>query len=406
MNALKVLKKVCVIIGSVLLGLILAAVIFVFLLWHNEIGTVSSMKMLVDRNDAHKDGAVYVMHVKGDYYFDDFIEQGGVKNDTELLSFVTNHITKGLIKMKIKDPNIGCSSFTAVAENGDKIFGRNYDFAKTNTCIVFTKGSKKKHATISTVDLQYIGQPVDSNVETLMQKITCLAAPYAPLDGINDAGVSCGIYMTYQGDKTVATNQCDSLKKDITSTTMLRMILDYADNVDDAVKIAQKYNLHDSANTSFHYMVADASGRSAILEWVNGNDKTDNDGTARKLVVTYNDKDDYIGPNEAAADYQWLTNFIIQPGYYDESPLSEKKGFDRYEKLYEDLSKTNGKVRDEAAAMEILNDVSRRDWDLQGDNNGVTVHSCVFNLTKKTLMWVPNEHYGEEGYTFNFGFGK
>ena len=32
--------------------------------------------------------------------------------------------------------------------------------------------------------------------------------------------------------------------------------------------LAQQYDLHDSASSCFHYMVADSTGRSAILEWV------------------------------------------------------------------------------------------------------------------------------------------
>ena len=32
-------------------------------------------------------------------------------------------------------------------------------------------------------------------------------APFVPLDGVNDAGVSCGIYMSYQGSETVAGRQ-------------------------------------------------------------------------------------------------------------------------------------------------------------------------------------------------------
>ena len=122
-----------------------------------------------------------------------------------------------------------------------------------------------------------------------MDKIVCLAAPYAPLDGVNDAGVSCGIYMTYQGgDETVATDQ-NTDKPDFTSTTLLRLILDYADNVEEAVEIASSYDLHDSANTSYHYMVADSTGKSAILEWTNGTDLTDNDGSQRTLKVIYNE---------------------------------------------------------------------------------------------------------------------
>lgn len=395
------MKKVLKISLVVLLAAVLILATTVFAIWHNELFTLSSMEMIRDRNDAHLDGAVYKMNVSGGFYLDDFVEQGGVKSDKELIDFITSKITKGLIKMEISDPEIGCSAFTAVTEEGDRIFGRNYDFSKTNTCVVFTKANGDRHATISTVDLQFLGIDVDKNVEGLMDKITCLAAPYAPLDGINDAGVSCGIFMSYQGGKeTVATNQ-DTEKPDFTSTTLLRLILDYADDVDEAVEIAQSYDLHDSAKTSYHYMIADASGRSVILEWAAGTDLTDNDGAARELKVIYNDNDAHIGTAEAQCDYQWITNFILQPDYYETN--EEKKGFDRYERIGEELKETDGVVADEKAAMGILAIVGRRTWN-NDDKNSCTVHSAVYNLTDKTVMWVPNENYTDQSAIFEFSF--
>ena len=167
--------------------------------------------------------------------------------------------------------------------------------------------------------------------------------------------------------------------------------------------IASSYDMHDSALTSYHYMVADASGRSAILEWVAGTDATDNDGSKRELKVTYNDADTHIGAMEAQSDYQVITNFIIQPGYYDDSPAEDKKGYDRYLRIYEELDKTNGIVRDEQAAMDILQIVGRRDWN-NDDGNGGTVHSAVYNLTKRTVMWVPNEHFDDPSAIFTFSF--
>ena len=129
----------------------------------------------------------------------------------------------------------------------DRIFARNYDFARTNTALVFTDPGNGRHKSFSTVDLQFLGMDPAQDVEGLMNKITCLAAPFAPLDGVNDAGVSCGIYMTYQGgEATVATDQ-NTDKPDFTSTTLLRLILDYADSVEEAVEIARSYDLHDSA---------------------------------------------------------------------------------------------------------------------------------------------------------------
>lgn len=398
------MKKVMVRILTVLAALVLLLAGTVYALWHNELATLTSMTLLRDRNDAHLDGAVYSMHVSGGFYLEDFIAQGGVKNDAELISFVTEKITKGLLNISISNPEIGCSSFTARTPEGDVLFGRNYDFSKTNTCLVFTDARKDRHATISTVDLQFLGMDVNQNVDGLMNRVTCLAAPYAPLDGINDAGVSCGIYMTYQGgEKTVATNQ-NSDKPDFTSSTLLRLILDYADDVEEAVEIAKAYDLHDSAMTSYHYMVADASGRSAILEWVGTTDAADNDGSQRELVVTYNDDDAHIGTMEGTTDYQVITNFIIQPGYYADSP-TEKRGADRYERIYGELNTTDGVVENEAAAMEILRIVGRRTWN-NDDGNGCTVHSAVYNLTDKTVMWVPNENYDDPEAVFVFGFDQ
>lgn len=391
-------QKVTLIVLGILLALVLTLSIVLYCVWGDEIATLTSIRMLRDRNDGHLDGAVYLMEVKGGFYLDEFVAQGGASSDAELIAFVTEHITKGLIDLGISESEVACASFTATTQEGDALFGRNYDFAKTNVCIVITEANEGRHASISTVDLQFLGIDTESNLNGLMDQITCLAAPYAPLDGVNDAGVSCGIYMTYQGGETVATDQ-DTQKPDLTSTTLLRLILDYADDVDEAVEIARRYDLHDSANTSYHYMVADASGRSVILEWVAATDLTDNDGSARELRVIYSDNDAHIGEAEGSSDYQWVTNFILQPGYYERD--SEKKGLDRYEHIYSLLSRTDGIVANEEDAMEILASVGRRTWN-NDDGNGCTVHSVVYNLTDKTAYWVSNENFDDDSAIFRF----
>lgn len=400
---MKQLKKILLWIVSIVAVLAVVLGIAVFALWHNEIATVASFQQVRTRNDDHLDGSVYTMEVKGGFYLDDFIAQGGAKSDAELIDFITGKITKGLLKMEISESEIACSAFTAQTPEGDRLFGRNYDLSKTNTCIVFTEAAEGRHATISTVDLQFLGMDVDQDVEGLMNKVTCLAAPYAPLDGVNDAGVSCGIFMSYQGEETIVPTDLNTDKPDITSTTLLRLILDYPDNVEEAVEIASTYDLHDSAATSYHYMVADATGASVILEWVNGTDATDLDGSARQLVVTYNDDDAHIGEAEGQSDYQWITNFIIQPDYYDDP--ADQKGLDRYQKLYEQLSQTDGIVADEEAAMEILASVGRRNWS-NDDKNTCTVHSAVYNLTDKSVLWVSNENYQDETAIFRFSLEK
>lgn len=387
-------------IACALAALVIALAVAVFALWHNELTTLASFQKLSDRDEAHRDGAVYQINFSGDYSFDEFLSQGGASNDAELISFVTRSITKGIIPMHIKTSSIACSAFTADTQSGGRVFGRNYDFSATNTAIVYTDPGEGRHASYSTIDLSFLGLDADKDVETIGQKFLTLAAPYVPLDGINDAGVACGIFMSYQGEGKGTPTDTQTDRPDITSTTLLRLILDYADSVEDAVALAQQYDLHDSASSCFHYMVADSTGRSAILEWVGTDADHDADGAQRQLNVLWNDTDALSD----SADWQVVTNFIKTPGYYD-GTSAEMKGLDRYEHLTAALRETDGIVADKDAAMDLLASVGRRTWN-NDDSNSNTVHSVVYDLTDKSVLWVGNEHYGEEAYTFEFQLGR
>ena len=384
-------------IACALAALVIALAVAVFALWHNELTTLASFQKLSDRDEAHRDGAVYQINFSGDYFFDEFLSQGGASNDAELISFITRSITKGIIPMHIKTSSIACSAFTADTQSGDRVFGRNYDFSATNTAIVYTDPGEGRHASYSTIDLSFLGLDADKDVETIGQKFLTLAAPYVPLDGINDAGVACGIFMSYQGEGKGTPTDTQTDRPDITSTTLLRLILDYADSVEDAVALAQQYDLHDSASSCFHYMVADSTGRS---EWVGTDADHDVDGAQRQLNVLWNDTDALSD----SADWQVVTNFIKTPGYYD-GTSAEMKGLDRYEHLAAALRETDGIVADRDAAMDLLASVGRRTWN-NDDSNSNTVHSVVYDLTDKSVLWVGNEHYGEEAYTFEFQLGR
>ena len=404
----KVSKIICIILSSILALVLITAVVFT-IIFRNEISAISSIKVLKPRVENSLQCGIYEMSFNGDYYFDDYLAQGGAKNDRELLDFIMNKMTKGLLKLKIKTSKIGCSSFTARKPNGEHLFARNYDLYSTNTCIVRIKGNKNRHASISTVDLSFINIPAYENVNNLISKAYCLAAPYAPLDGINDAGVSCGIYMTYQGDgrNVIATDQNTDLP-DFSPTTFIRMILDYADSLEEAIDFAKAYDMHDSAGTSFHIMITDRSGRSAILEWVYGKNGSDNKGALRKLVVTYNDADEHIGPHEAESDFQWVTNFIIQPGYYQEYSTKTLVGWDRYNILYDELSKTDAIIEDEMSAMKILQKIAQRTIrpNRKADDYILTIHSVIYNLDNLTTLWCGNEQYADTNGMFKYKFDK
>ena len=139
-------KKVLLTILGVLLALVIVLVGTVYVIWHDEITTLLSFQQVTQRDESHKDGSVYVLNVSGGYHFDEFLAQGGASNDTELISFITNSITKGIIPMSIKTSEIACSAFTVDTADGDRVFGRNYDFHETNTVIVYTNPGNGRHA--------------------------------------------------------------------------------------------------------------------------------------------------------------------------------------------------------------------------------------------------------------------
>lgn len=405
---MKLLYKVLIGVGVAVVAVAAAGVGTLYGIWGKELNSISSIKEIIPAHESNKAGKVYEMTMDGGYYFDDFIEQGGVSNDDDLIQFIVDNITKGLIPISMKAPEVGCSSFTVIDENGNNLFGRNYDFASTSSLILHTNPGNGRHASISSVDLQFLG--LGDGIDGLMDKLTAIAAAYAPLDGMNDAGVSCGIYMSYQGpaDKSYSTDQ-QTDKPDLTSTTMLRMILDYADDVDEAVELVNKYDFHDSANSSFHYMVADASGKSAILEWVNeeATDSTDIDGTKRVLKVYYNDQDENLGEDEAKNNFQYITNFIVTPGYYANETQEDMKGLDRYNYIKNtinpDGTNTEGKFTKEES-LNLLKDLGRRKWNQKvgSDSNNITVWSVLYDLDNLEATWISNEEFDEEGSVFTF----
>ena len=194
---------------------------------------------------------------------------------------------------------------------------------------------------------------------------------------------------------------------------MLRMILDYADDVDEAVELVEKYDFHDSANSSFHYMVADKSGKSAILEWVNedATDSTDIDGTKRVLKVYYNDQDEMLGEDEAQNNFQYITNFIVTPGYYANETQEDMKGLDRYNYIKNtinpDGTNTEGRFSKEES-LNLLKDLGRRkrNQTVGSDSNNITVWSVLYDLDNLEATWISNEEFDEEGSVFTFSLNK
>lgn len=134
-----------------------------------------------------------------------------------------------------------------------------------------------------------------------------LAAPYRPKDGINEYGLM--VACLTDAKAMYPTHNAVTLFDE----TLPRIILDKARTVDEAIQLVDKYNLF-CVIAPLHFLVADAKGDSAVIEFVNG-----------KMVVIRKSK-----------DYQVVTNFTL----YD-NPNYEGCGRDRFLGIEDELKRCN-----------------------------------------------------------------
>lgn len=340
-------KKILKVILISLLTLVLVVAVGFYAMFNKEISTINTINKLDDYG-------MYVMEYKGDYGLDAFIEQGGVSTDNELVGFVTQRLLKGL-PLKFNVPDFGCTTFLAQTTEGDWIFGRNYDLNNIPSMIVKTK-PKNGYASISVVNLSVLGYTVDKGPDSFFGSIIALAAPYAPMDGMNEKGLSIGVLLIQEGPVNQNTE-----KPDFTTSSAIRLVLDKAANVEEAIALLESYDMHASANANYHFQIADASGNSAIIEYVNN-----------EISVI----------RKQTGEVQALTNFLVT-----ESRYGFGKGQDRYETVINRLNETSA-ILSEQEAMDLLQAVSQNkindsgtvtatQWSVVYNNSALTMRICA-----------------------------
>lgn len=258
---------------------------------------------------------LYIMEYEGDYGFDDFLEQGGADSDATLADYLVSFLSKGLYKIEsdVSTGEFGCSTVLVQDKNGAYFFGRNYDWAMCKTMIVHTV-PENGYESISTCCLDFLGFGEEYEPDkTLMDKIKSLAAVYVPLDGMNEKGLVIADLMA--GDDEVTHQKGD--KPDLTTTSAIRLLLDKAADVDEAIELLGSYNMNSSIGAAHHFSIADASGKRVVVEYVDGTMyvKDSDIVTNHYLCDTYK-KD--IGSLQSHERFEILKSF---EGYGDEKTV-------------------------------------------------------------------------------------
>ena len=132
------------------------------------------------------------------------------------------------------------------------------------------------------VDISYLGFN-DEDI-SWSERDELLRAPFLPFDGMNEHGLVVGMMAVSRADGV-----SDPQKVTLSGLQAIRLMLDYAKNVGQAIAVLQDYNVYFGGGVPLHYLIADAAGNSAVIEFVSG-----------EMIVIRNEE-----------PWQVSTNFII-----------------------------------------------------------------------------------------------
>ena len=346
------------------------------------------LEMIHSMKDLDGNGRLYEIDYNQDYMLDS-VMQPGITEQTELFRHIASLLFDNLPAENAEVKyGAGCSAFAAQEAEGKRfLMGRNYDFRHftpdnksylpTSAILVRTapEGGKKSISMVDGLNLGF-GQGFYNDGKTDLSML--MALPYAALDGINEDGFAIGVLALNEKQ----TNQ-QTGKQRIGTTVAIRMMLDKASTVREAIEMLKNYDMDMRGNghSNYHFFMADATGDYAIVEYT-----FDKDRTEPKVMEVFTDDD----------SLRCVTNFYVAPSMTGTTDgWGSSHGKDRYENLRKTLDEKKH-VMKEAEAMQLLEKVSQPPTE---ELTSQTQWSALYNLTEKTLRLTILREYAKE---YNF----
>lgn len=165
-----------------------------------------------------------------------------------------------------------CSLFAVLHDPEQRLYGRNFDWEYSPALLLFME-PPTGFASISMVDIAYLGFSGARSRELLdlplEDRRPLLQAPFLPFDGMNEAGLVVGMAAVPSGQTTGQPDTPQS-GRSIGSLGIIRELLDHAANVEEAVALMATYDIDFRGGPPLHYLLADTTGRSALVEFYGG----------------------------------------------------------------------------------------------------------------------------------------
>lgn len=100
-------KKILLIGAAALAALLVLLALAAWLLFRRELAITGTIRKLDAPSPA------WLMEVKGDYHFEEFLEKGGASSDGEVSAFLSKKISKGFYTAPVGTYREGCSVLSA-----------------------------------------------------------------------------------------------------------------------------------------------------------------------------------------------------------------------------------------------------------------------------------------------------
>lgn len=120
--------------------------------------------------------------------------------------------------------------------------GRNLDNFNTDL-MVLHNSPKDGYKSVSIVNLAFLGYTDGLTPDKVPDRLNALAGVFFPLDGMNEKGVSVSVLQVMAEPTKQNTD-----KPDVTTTLAIRLILDKAGSVQEAVELLSSWDMYASAN--------------------------------------------------------------------------------------------------------------------------------------------------------------
>ncbi len=373
------IKGVLIWVILIILTIFAALLVYLCFVGGSEMGALQSVKRVSDH-------PYYTMTIEG-YDYTELLNSEASDN-SEVVEYCKHKLfTDALVsvlpgEVEIDDTPKGSVAWYAYTYVNSYMKGRIYNSYDTPIMMVISE-PESGYKSWNIVDMADLGIESETKInQWYTNAFQTMAAVYAVSEGVNSQGLSVSLVSCPEAE-------CDdTVNVNITPFMAVRLLLDRAATVENAVDVLEDYDIDFSSGT-YHILVSQESSNSAVIEWIDG-----------EMVVTY------MKDEDESAMHQTMSNAMVSEDAsvkdYDDK-YDEIELFDFYDKAFTSSDSGGGMSQD--YALQILkrkgSDYEETDEMHYGTVMYGTTYMVFYDFGEKTMQIIVENDSKTQSYTYD-----